>query len=281
MATGCPGEGIGPTVAELAERYLREHVANLHHSLRKTPVAANEAVGALSRMFNQAEAWGLIPAGSNPSRFVAKFRARRLDRFLTEEEFRRIGEALDGLQAEGRPRYMARRHFRLLMVTGCRSDEILDLRWEEVLLDRSEIRLADSKTGPRTVPLLPAAAKVLADLPRLTGNPWVIAGRKPGTRLAHISHYWYRVQERAGLEDVRIHDLRHRFACMALALGEPLAMIGKLLGHSKIQDDGALCPSRAPILLRQTAARAAASIGADILPGDSPPISVQGARRET
>ena len=166
------------------------------------------------------------------------------------------------------------------MLTGCRSGEILDLRWEEVLRDRSEIRLADSKTGPRTVPLLPAAAKVLADLPRLAGNPWVIAGRKPGTRLAHISYYWYRVRKRAGLEDVRIHDLRHSFASIALALGEPLAMIGKLLGHSKIQTTTRYA-HLARDSTRQTAARVAASIGADILPGDPPPISVQGARRET
>ena len=157
--------------------------------------------------------------------------------------------------------------FRLLMLTGCRCGEILDLRWEDVFLDRNEIRLADSKTGPRTVPLSPAAVKVLADLPRPARNPWVIAGRQPGTRLARIHHYWYRVRAHAGLEDLRIHDLRHSFASRALALGEPLPMIGKLLGHSKIQTT-ARYAHLARDSIRQSAARVAASIGGDILLND-------------
>ena len=312
-----PNKGAGPTVAELAERYLhehvavrckprtlegygqvirrnvlpalgrlpiaaigREHVANLHHSLRKTPVAANEAVGALSRIFNQAEAWGLVPAGSNPCRFVPKYRTRRLERFLTEEEFRRIGEALDALQSEDRLPVHGAAAFRLLMLTGCRCSEILDLRWEDVFPERNEIRLADSKTGPRTVPLSPAAARVLAELPRSDGNPWVIAGRKPGARLAHISYYWYRVRARAGLEDVRIHDLRHSFASRALALGEPLPMIGKLLGHTKIQTT-ARYAHLARDSIRQSAAKVAASIGADILSKESLENSAQGSGPKT
>ena len=80
----------------------REHVADLHYRLRRTPMAANQAVDALSRMLNQAEAWGLVPPGGNPCRFVAKYRMRRLERFLTEEEFRRLGRTLDALEAEGR-----------------------------------------------------------------------------------------------------------------------------------------------------------------------------------
>ena len=128
----------GPTVAELAERYLsehvavhckpntargyrkvigkhilpaygklavtalgREHVAGLHYRLRKTPTAANNAIGALSRMLDQAEAWGLVPRGGNPCRVVAKYRTRRLERFLTEEEFRRLGRVLDDAGGRG------------------------------------------------------------------------------------------------------------------------------------------------------------------------------------
>ena len=241
----------GPTVAELAERYLsehvavhckpntargyrkvigkhilpaygklavttlgREHVAGLHYRLRKTPTAANNAIGALSRMLDQAEAWGLVPRGGNPCRVVAKYRTRRLERFLTEEEFRRLGRVLDELEAEDRLPVHAAAALRLLMLmlTGCRCGEITTLRWEDVDLDANEIRLRDSKTGPRVVPLSPGAARVLAVLPREAGNPWVIAGRKPGSRLAHIVYYWYRVRERAELDDVRIHDLRHSCA---------------------------------------------------------------------
>ena len=114
------------------------------------------------------------------------------------------------------------------------------------------------------VPLSPGAARVLAALPRAAGNPWVIAGSKPGSRLAHIIYYWYRVRERAGLDDVRIHDLRHSFASRALALGESLPTIGKLLGHSKIQTT-ARYAHLARDSVHESAARVAASIGADIL----------------
>ena len=299
--SGADAEG-GPTVAELAERYLREHVAvrckentqkgyrqvigrhvlpalgkmpiaalgrehvaELQYRLRKTPIAANDAVGALSRMLYRAEAWGLVPAGSNPCRFVTRYRTRRPERFLTEDEFRGLGAALDAVETEGRIPVHAAAALRLLMLTGCRCGEVLGLRWEDVALERSEVSLRDSKTGPRVVPLSPAAARVLTDLPRIAGNPWVIAGREPGSRLTHIAYYWYRVRERAGLDDVRLHDLRHSFASRALALGEDLTMIGKLLGHRKIQTT-ARYAHLARDSVKESATMVAASIAADILP---------------
>ena len=133
------------------------------------------------------------------------------------------------------------------------------------VISADQARLRDSKTGPRTVPLSPAAAKVLAGLPRGAGNPWVIAGRKPGVRLSNFNSHWYCVRKRAGLEDVRLHDLRHSFASRALALGESLTMIGKLLGHTKIQTT-ARYAHLARDSIKLSAARVAASIGADILP---------------
>ena len=155
---------------------------------------------------------------------------------------------------------------RLLMLTGCRLSEILTLRWEDVRLEANEIQLRDSKTGPRVVPLSPAAARVLAGLPRVAANPWVIVGRKPGTRLPHIHYYWYLVRERAGLKDVRLHDLRHSFASRALALGESLPMIGKLLGHSKIQTT-ARYAHLARDSVKVSAAKVAASIGGGHIAG--------------
>ena len=85
------------------------------------------------------------------------------------------------------------------------------------------------------MPPAPSAARLLAALPRDPDNPWVIAGRKPGSHLTDLQHPWRRIRSRAGLDDVRIHDLRHSFASHALALGEGLSMIGKLLGHTQVQ----------------------------------------------
>ena len=169
------------------------------------------------------------------------------------------------MEAEGRLSAHAAAAIRLLMLTGCRCGEILDLRWEDVHLEASELRLRDSKTGPRAVPLSPAAARVLAGVPRVAGNPWVIVGRKPGGRLSQLTCQWHRVRARAGLEDVRVHDLRHSFASRALALGESLAMIGRLLGHSRIQTT-ARYAHLARDSVKSSAAKVAASIGADLLP---------------
>ena len=101
---------------------------------------------------------------------------------------------------------------RLLMLTGCRRNEILTLRWEHVDLDAAEIHLADGKTGARTVHLSPSAVRVLEALPHKPGNPWIIPGAKPGTHMTDIDGGWDTIRTRAGLHDVRIHDIRHSCA---------------------------------------------------------------------
>jgi len=261
-----------PTVAELAERYLtehvevrckprtveacrwlvkkfvipdigkmaidavdREHIAALHHKHRNTPYQANRILEVVRKMFNLAEAWGLRKDGGNPCRFVQKFKEKKRERFLTDEEFHRLGQVLNEIEADGSETLSAVTAIRLLMLTGCRLSEIQTLQWEDVNLEAAEIRLRDGKTGARMVPLSGAAVSVLSTLPRLEDNPWVIVGRKPGAHLTDLQHPWRRIRARADLDDVRIHDLRHSFASRALALGESLPMIGKLLGHTQVQ----------------------------------------------
>ncbi len=135
-----------------------------------------------------------------------------------------MGRVLGALETERKVSASAAAAFRLLMLTGCRRNEVLTLRWEDVDLDAGELRMRDAKTGGRSVALSPAATKVLATMPRLQDNPWVIAGPRPGRRLSSLNGRWLVVRARAGLEDVRIHDLRHSFASRALALGESLRM---------------------------------------------------------
>ena len=242
----------------------RKHVTEMHYKLCDVPAMANRVVATLSRMFNQAEAWGLAPEGSNPCRFLVKYKERRRERFLTEEEFRRLGRLLSEAAAEGGVSAQAAAAIRLLMLTGCRRNEILTLRWEDVDLDEGELHLRDAKTGPRAVPLSPAAATLVAGLPRDPGNPWVFPGKKPGACLTSVDALWHRVRARAGLDDVRLHDLRHSFASRALALGESLPMIGKLLGHSQVETT-ARYAHLARDSMQASAARIAASIGADLL----------------
>ncbi len=237
----------------------RKDIAELHHAMRKTPYQANRTLGVLSKMFNMAEVWGLRPDGSNPCLHVKRFKEEKRERFLSAEEFRRLGAVLDEILTDGSETRSAVVAIRLLMLTGCRLSEIQKLQWAHVDLDAGELNLPDTKTGGRAVPLAPSAVRLLESLPRDDDNPWVIAGRKAGGHLTDLQHPWRRIRERAKLPDVRIHDLRHSFASRALALGEGLPMIGKLLGHTQVQTT-----ARYAHLARDTVKASAARIGDSI-----------------
>ena len=153
------------------------------------------------------------------------------------------------------------------MLTGCRRNEVLGLRWDDLNFETGEMRLRDSKTGARMVPLPPKSAEVFAGLSRTPDNPWVFPGRKKGTHLVNLNDSWDRVRKRAGLDGVRLHDLRHTFASRALALGESLPMIGDLLGHRKVNTT-ARYAHLARDSVRDASAKVAADIGARIAPTD-------------
>ena len=213
----------------------RTDIAKLHHRLRDKPYQANRTLGVLSKMFNLAEIWGLRSDGSNPCRHVKKYKEEKRERFLSDEEYKRLGEALRKAEAEKTETQSAINAIWLLMLTGCRLNEIMTLKWAYVDLDAKELRLPDSKTGAKTVHLGAAAIDRIKEIEKLEGNEFVIAGRMHGTRLTDLQHPWRRIRKTAGLDDVRLHDLRHSFASRGLIVGEGLPMIGKLLGHSQIQ----------------------------------------------
>lgn len=238
----------------------RRDIAALHHDMRATPYQANRTLAVLSKMFNLAELWGLRPDGSNPCLHVKRYREETRERFLTQDEFARLGSILDQIEHEGSESRSAVAAIRLLMLTGCRRSEIQTLRWENVDLDAGELHLPDTKTGARIVPLAQSAVAVLAALPRNQENPWVIVGKKPGSHLTDLNHPWWRIRARAGLHDVRIHDLRHSFASRAVQLGESLPMIGKLLGHTQVQTTARYAPL-ARDTVRASASRVGDSIG--------------------
>ena len=175
------------------------------------------------------------PEGVNPCRFVKKYPEHKRERFLSDDEYHRPGAALRDAERENVASPAAIAAIRLLMFTGCRSGEILQLRWKNVDLDRGDLRLPDSKTGARIVHLGDPAIAVLRGMERSDGSPWVIPGQKQGAHLAFLHGPWYRIVERAGIGNLRIHDLHPSFASGALQVGEGHPMIGKLLGHNKTQ----------------------------------------------
>jgi integrase len=146
-----------------------------------------------------------------------------------------LGNALSRAEGEGIEDPYAIAAIRLLIFTGCRRNEILTLRWDDVDIEGQCLRLRDTKTGARVVHLGAPALAVLAGLERRAGNPWVVCGRNPAAPRVNLRSAWRRVCKRAGIKDVRLHDLRHSFASGAVALGMSLPMIGKLLGHTQVQ----------------------------------------------
>ena len=293
----------GPTVADLAARYLEEHVevklkpntqrqargvlhrhilpalgkkplvaieraqvVDLQQKLCDRPVTANRAVKVLSHMYRLGEGWGMVPEGCDPCRSVEKYPERRRERFLTDAEFARLGRVLDEAVDSASASPIAVAAIRLLMLTGCRKSEILTLRWTDVDLEAGELHLADAKAGPRAVQLPPTAVRLLEALPRREGCRWVFPGENREGRFSGggLDHVWQTVRTNAELEDVRLHDLRHSFASRALALGETLPVIGKLLGHNDIETT-ARYAHLAHDSIHEAAERIAGSVAADIL----------------
>ncbi|MBM3545299.1 MAG: DUF4102 domain-containing protein [Alphaproteobacteria bacterium] len=213
----------------------RADIAKVHHDFRHIPYDANRCLEIISKMFNLAEMWGLRPDGTNPRKHIKKYPEEKRERFLSPAELKRIGEVLREMEAEGIELPSAIAAARLLILTGCRLGEIMTLKWDYVDIAGKALRLPDSKTGAKVVHLGQPAIDVLKKIVRVENNPWVIVGALPGCRLTDLQPFWQRVRARAGLKDVRIHDLRHTFASTAVASGQGLPMIGKLLGHTQVQ----------------------------------------------
>ena len=207
----------------------RAEIARLHHALRKAPYQANRVLAVVSKLFSLTELWGWRPDGSNPCRRIERYREAKREAMLSGDELARLGAALEA--AECSP--WAKAAVRLLLFTGARLGEVLGLRWDQVDFERGEARLSDSKTGAKTLQIPPAALAVLAELPRLEGNPHVIAGQRAGAGLVNLSKPWRAIRAAAGLPTLRIHDLRHAFASIGAGAGMGLPIIGRLLGHTQ------------------------------------------------
>ena len=201
----------------------------------------------------------------NPGRGVMLFKANEKERFLSETEQLRLGDALERAQTGGtNPSAIAA--IRLLALTGCRKSEILGLRWRDVDFDRGLLLLPDTKTGRKTFPLARPVVDYIASLPRVEGNPYVLPGNVEKGHLVGLQKIWMRIRAATGLDDVRLHDLRHSFASVGTGEGDSLQVIGRLLGHSKITTTQRYAHlSLDPI--RDAAERIGGRIATKLLPG--------------
>ncbi len=202
----------------------------LHESMAATPRRANYVVRTLGALMSYAEDKGKRPPNSNPARRIKMYREGRHERFLSEAEIGRAADAIAQAEREGKIGPHAAAGLRLALFTGARSGEVTALQWRHVYWDRKIAQLPDSKTNePRTIHLSDAAMAVLRTLPRV--GKFVVAGAKNGEPFKNLTRAWIVTRPYAGLEDVRLHDLRHSYASLAAGRGVSLQMIGKLLGH--------------------------------------------------
>lgn len=234
------------------------------YSLRR-PGGANRALGILVQMLGRARAWGYMPEGwRNPAKGIRMNRRKVVGTFLGFEEMARLGGVLDKRIKAG---CTASALLRFLTMTGCRVSEAVNLEWQDILPDR--LRLRDSKTGPRDIPLGVPVCRFLksyrANLQR-NGSAGVhhvfpLAGRQ---QYGGVRPIWVSVRHEAKLPPkLRIHDLRHSFASHAVMSGETLFTTSRLLGHSRVQmtaryahlaDDvlAATCEKLGALLIGQT-----------------------------
>jgi integrase len=220
-------------------------VARLHGRLKATPYLANRVLATLSSLMTWCERQGYRSPGANPCRGIEKYPEHGHDRYLTADEYARLGKALRDAELTGAVSLPAVTAIRLLLLTGCRPSEVLTLEWSAVDLKAAVLRLPDSKTGERTIQLPPDAVRLLKRWPRHIGSSFVFPGTgrgvpgsgrgKRGEHLINLAKPWKALQEAAKLDDVRLYDAcRHSFASVAISKhGHALSVVGELLGHSQ------------------------------------------------
>jgi integrase len=229
-------------------------VARMHRRIGKaTPMTANRVVEFVGSVYRYAATCGLVKRGHNPAAHIEAYREKRRERFLNSEELARLGDAIREAETVGIPwqiddqkpqsKHLPKKQqrtvigphaaaaVRLLILTGARLREILGLKWDYVDFERGLLLLPDSKTGRKAIVLNAPALAILSKLPRISS--FVIAGDQPGRQRHDLKRPWELVSRHAGLDLVRLHDLRHTHASFGAGAGFGLPIIGKLLGHSQ------------------------------------------------
>ncbi len=213
----------GRPIAAITAADVREWFGSLH----STPVTADRSAPVLSVIMTCAETYGYRPEGSNPCQGMRRYRRKGRERFLSAEEVRRLGRVLQRREKNAAINVAI---IRLLLLTGCRSSEIVTLRWKEYR--DGHLHLEDSKTGPRMVWLSSPARTILNR--QLRTSCWVFPSTWTGrsVNVTAVGNFWRLLRSEAGLHNVRLHDLRHTYASIAIMTGENVLTVGRLLGHN-------------------------------------------------
>jgi integrase len=234
----------------------KRHIIALHSKMSEHPYAANRAVAVWAKAFEWGAERGLVPEGFNPAKGIVKYKEEGRERYLTIDELKRLGTVLlqaetvgipylvdeESPKAKHAPKYDNRfvridpyaiAAIRLLILTGSRLREILNAQWSHLDLDRGILFLPDSKTGRKPIYLSSPALKILSDLPKVEKNDFIIASGAESKPRSDLKRPWNAIRRAAGLDDLRIHDLRHSFASIGAGASLGLPIIGKLLGHSQ------------------------------------------------
>ena len=208
----------------------RNDVARLHAQVGETaPYRANRLVALLRKMFNLARDWGLY-SGENPATRIQLFHEESRDRFVQPEELPRLFQAI---AEEADP--AVRAVVLTALLTGARRTEVLTMRWEDVSLTRAEWRIPHTKAGrPHLLPVPHALIATFRRLPRVEGNPYVFVGQNGVGHLYNMKRAWHRIRVKAGIHDVRFHDLRRTVGSWLAGSGESLSLIGKVLNHRDV-----------------------------------------------
>lgn len=215
---------------------IHQAITAAHASWRAHRTAANNALATLSSILGWAEDQSILPRNSNPCPDIKRYKTSKKERFLSSAELRRVGDVLLAWQASDSINPYAAYAIRLLVVTGARLNEIVTLRWENVMWEQRCLQLPDSKTGFKYIILSNQALAILREVPREGDNPYVIVGRNAAAHFVGLKKVWRALRTAAEVPDLRLHDLRHSFASFAVnEAGASLPVVGKLLGHANAQ----------------------------------------------
>jgi integrase len=216
--------------ARKVDSMTRADVAALHTKIgERAPYEANRTVALVGKMFELARRWAFLPeTAANPARGIDKFKEKKRDRWVTPEELPKLAAAI-----AREPNLYIRVALWLYLLTGVRKTELLHARWSDVDLVRGALRLPETKAGRiHYVPLSAPAVGILRALPRQEGTPYVLPGQRAGQHLVNVDDSWQRARKEAGVEDVRLHDLRRTVGSWLALAGNSLPLIGRVLNHS-------------------------------------------------